>query len=320
MSKKKTVKIPMKEFVKEHKKLLQVLRSPSRKDDKREADEQEKELDAAQKSRCWDGYEPTPGKKPYSEGSCRPKSKAKAFVKKKMKKSIDFKETTVSVDSTDQMVAEKTTNPKLIEYIKLHSGLLKADGSVAKIPFPTGILTLSQREAGLYHGHFQDRDGQIVEKFDSQTVEIISKMLELKSLVPSIAQAEVAEASPSPPTDKDLAMAAHDRIDMVHNRIDALERQSLNVKGIKIKYGEFELEIRKSVRDFVNDFKLGKAAQKDTLRKAITSWRKKHAEYIPLQSDQAAAKELLANWEQHEDSFCQFVDALTRMEDEDERS
>lgn len=23
--------------------------------------------------RCWDGYEPTPGKKPYSEGSCRKK-------------------------------------------------------------------------------------------------------------------------------------------------------------------------------------------------------------------------------------------------------
>jgi hypothetical protein len=26
------------------------------------------------KSRCWEGYEPTPGKKPYEDGSCRPKS------------------------------------------------------------------------------------------------------------------------------------------------------------------------------------------------------------------------------------------------------
>lgn len=26
------------------------------------------------KSRCWEGYEPTPGKKPYEEGSCRPKN------------------------------------------------------------------------------------------------------------------------------------------------------------------------------------------------------------------------------------------------------
>lgn len=25
--------------------------------------------------RCWDGYEPTPGKKPYEEGSCKPETK-----------------------------------------------------------------------------------------------------------------------------------------------------------------------------------------------------------------------------------------------------
>lgn len=32
----------------------------------------------AKKGRCWDGYEPVPGKKPYSDGSCRPKkSKSK---------------------------------------------------------------------------------------------------------------------------------------------------------------------------------------------------------------------------------------------------
>lgn len=24
------------------------------------------------KDRCWDGYEPVPGKKPYSPGSCKP--------------------------------------------------------------------------------------------------------------------------------------------------------------------------------------------------------------------------------------------------------
>ena len=24
-------------------------------------------------NRCWDGYEPVPGKEPYSPGSCRPK-------------------------------------------------------------------------------------------------------------------------------------------------------------------------------------------------------------------------------------------------------
>ena len=27
------------------------------------------------KKRCWSGFEPTPGKKPYSKGSCRRKKK-----------------------------------------------------------------------------------------------------------------------------------------------------------------------------------------------------------------------------------------------------
>jgi hypothetical protein len=27
-----------------------------------------------QSSRCWSGYEPTPGKKPGTKGSCKPKS------------------------------------------------------------------------------------------------------------------------------------------------------------------------------------------------------------------------------------------------------
>jgi len=27
----------------------------------------------AKKTRCWEGYEPTPGKKPGTKGSCKPK-------------------------------------------------------------------------------------------------------------------------------------------------------------------------------------------------------------------------------------------------------
>ena len=26
-------------------------------------------------TRCWPGYEPTPGKKPFARGSCKPKAK-----------------------------------------------------------------------------------------------------------------------------------------------------------------------------------------------------------------------------------------------------
>ena len=37
-------------------------------------------------ARCWKGYEPVPGKKPYSEDSCRPQDGKK---KKKMKKKAE---------------------------------------------------------------------------------------------------------------------------------------------------------------------------------------------------------------------------------------
>jgi hypothetical protein len=40
-------------------------------------------------SRCWTGYEPVPGKEPYTDGSCRPAS-AKKKEKKKMKKASEY--------------------------------------------------------------------------------------------------------------------------------------------------------------------------------------------------------------------------------------
>lgn len=42
------------------------------------------------KGRCWAGYEPVPGKEPYSDGSCRPAgSKKKKKDKKKEKSASD---------------------------------------------------------------------------------------------------------------------------------------------------------------------------------------------------------------------------------------
>lgn len=40
---------------------------------------QESEKEAA--GRCWKGYEPVPGKKPLTKGSCRPVSASKAEIK-----------------------------------------------------------------------------------------------------------------------------------------------------------------------------------------------------------------------------------------------
>lgn len=50
-------------------------------------DKMEKQLE--KKARCWKGYEPTPGKKPYSDDSCR---KKEAFVSGFSKKADSFRE------------------------------------------------------------------------------------------------------------------------------------------------------------------------------------------------------------------------------------
>ena len=56
------------------------------------------EMNKEAKGRCWDGYEPVPGKEPYSPGSCQPvggkkppKDKKKKDDKKKKAMSYDKK-------------------------------------------------------------------------------------------------------------------------------------------------------------------------------------------------------------------------------------
>src|SRR5690349_20820579 len=136
------------------------------------------------------------------------------------------------------------------------------DSELTKIPFEKGALTLSQKEPGLYNGFFQDKDGQVIEKFDSITLEIIAKNMEIKDLYRS------------PATLQDVA-AAHDRIDMVQRKLD--EQPSRPLKSLKIKFGDFELELRKSVRDFAQRFAKARiqeiAIDHDLIKKAIESWR-----------------------------------------------
>lgn len=43
---------------------------------KEEIESDAREVMQSLKDRCWPGYEPTPGKKPYSPGSCKPMSVA----------------------------------------------------------------------------------------------------------------------------------------------------------------------------------------------------------------------------------------------------
>lgn len=62
------------ELVEEHKRLVETLRSGSKKEQLKEAKRQLEELKnmVDKADRCWEGYEPVPGKKPYEKGSCAP--------------------------------------------------------------------------------------------------------------------------------------------------------------------------------------------------------------------------------------------------------
>ena len=257
------------------------------------------------------------------------KKKLNKFVevqKGKVRKSKDFQETKTSVDSTDQLLAETTTSPKLIAYLR---SALNSD--LSKIPLAKGTLSLSQKEPGLYNGFFSDMQGQIVEKFDSQTIEIIAKNLQVKQYyeVPPLAQSvtpsappglPLPEDGPKGPTTEQLVNAAHDRIDMMHNRMDQVI-QNQKAKTMKIRFGDFELELRKSVRDFAQDFKKSmntSSVDSDLVQKAIKSWRKREGDTASITSDLAAAKELLSNWDQHQEAFSQIVYALQQLEKDNE--
>jgi len=124
------VKMPKEKFVAEHKKLVGVLESPSKKDDKKEAKEQKKELKEVDKGekegRCWEGYKPTPGKKPYSEGSCTKKAEDEKFdfdgnkkldahekQHKKIAEKLEKKKVDKSLDSLIEMISDQTDVRKL---------------------------------------------------------------------------------------------------------------------------------------------------------------------------------------------------------------
>lgn len=230
--------------------------------------------------------------------------KLHSFVKKhKIQKSIDFHNTKVSIDSADQLLAEKTVSEDLIKYIKA-----SIEGDISKISFSKGILTLAKKEEGLYSGFFQDSQGQVVEKFDDMTPEIVAKNMEIKNL------AEMSPVPEAPPVIDQAIVAAHDRIDYMHNRIDTLQDQ-MNSKGksLKISFGDFQLELRKSVRDFTNSFRRSKN-DSTVIKKAIESWRIKNKQVLDIPNFTQAAKELFDNWEEHSEGFSQIVYALEQIE------
>jgi hypothetical protein len=316
MKKAEEVKMPKKEFVKEHKRLLNVLNSPSHKDDKEEAKRQKQEM-----SEYTEKADPMDSTSQHLADKIRRHNQKKlhSFAKKhKIKKSIDFQETKTAVDSGDQLLAENTTSPELINYLKT-----SVDNEITKIPFSKGMLTVSQKEPGLYNAFFQDNQGQVIEKFDSQTLEIMAKNMMMKQLW---GNAEPRIASPIAPRHDEVEEMEDRRIasqeaGMAIERHNAVYHQGQQpgepiggkAKTLKVRFGDFELELRKSVKDFVSDFKKAKYMNSDLVQKSIKTWRKKMEGCMNLQSDQEAAKILFNNWDDYQEDFCQIVYAMQQM-------
>jgi hypothetical protein len=249
-------------------------------------------------------------------------------IEKSENSTIDFKNSKVMIDAKLQQVAEETAPQELINYIRLCSM-----EDINKIPFAKGTLTLSKKEEGLYSGFFQDNDGQVIHEFENMTPEIVAKNMQMKglyqSLVPDtsaqLSQPEVEPEQADAAEDREIAKeeekamkivaAAHDRIDMVHQRIDSLE-QGRKAKYIKIRYGDFELEIKKSLQQFINTFKksLVQDPQKSDIIKSIKTWRRNSK--LKFDSDMEAAKYLSSNWDSLSEEFLQTLHAERQKNNE----
>lgn len=294
------VEMDKKEFIKEHKKLVQVLESESHKDDKKEAKKQKKEMQEY-------------AKKAYKARNSYPKTmdcgsglsgKICNRNQRKLNKSIDFQDANTAIESIDHYVAEKTVPAQLMEYLNTAKEL-----DLVKLPFENGsVLIINKIQRGLYKATFQDQYGDTLENFDPQTLEMLAKNLIIKQLYsPPINHDEQDEKE-----DREIA---RDEVEEALERHNALYHkgqtpgESINARGsVRVKYGNFELEIKKSIHNFVKSFKESKVVDKNTIAKAVKAWRRNHLSSI--NSDSKAAYELLNNWDQHKESFFQTVHAM----------
>ena len=228
------------------------------------------------------------------EKQAKKEQKAKKFAKD-FKKSYDFRDTKVSIDARDQAAAETTACPKLVKYLRT-----SLQDEINKIPLEKGILTLSKKEEGLYSGFFEDRHGQIIEKFDDVTVEIVAKTLEIKNLF----------VRPAEPREEENVTEDIDALTQEIAEITAEEYKQPTT--IRIKYGELEFEIRKSINTFVNDFRKRQYTKSD-IKKSIQAWSRNYGKVHNFANDIEAAEELSKNWEENRESFFQVLHNLQQL-------
>ena len=217
--------------------------------------------------------------------SSKKKKNAKKFAKT-FKKSYDYRDHGVMIDAKDQQAAEETTNPNLIKYLSENFNWLKK-GEVNKLDTGNGVLTLTKKDEGLFNGFWQTSDGQIEEKFDDQTIAMVAKNLMIKGWVGE----EVI------PTYDEVTMAEPDE-------------STKSPSYLRIKMGDFEMELRKSIKDFVKSWN---SPDKGDIKKALNIWKSHRMK--PL-SRKDALKEILDNWDQHSEDFNQILHAVRQSEGE----
>lgn len=73
-------------------------------------------------SRCWEGYEPVPGKEPYSEDSCRPKGEKK---QQKEKKAVDLDKMPIN-----ENILPNISSQAKWRFVRTKDGLKLTDGNL----------------------------------------------------------------------------------------------------------------------------------------------------------------------------------------------
>lgn len=224
------------------------------------------------------------------------KARMKRFLENTLSKAegteLEFKDTTSVVDAVLQDIAERTANPYLLENIKQVADNIRTSGGVSKLELSSGTLTLSGKDHGLYNAMFSDLNGQVVEEFQSTTPAIIAKVLEIKQLAgPMDLAPPELELVEQGPTDEE----------------QIVEESDETPSYVRIKFGDFEFELKKSIHDFIKNYKNEK--QDSEVRKALNNW-KRNSKIFNRDSDLDTAKFLRDNWEEYLEDFKQTVSVM----------
>jgi hypothetical protein len=207
----------------------------------------------------------------------------KRFVQT-FKKSYDYPDTLTIIDAKDQQAAEEGTPKGFLSRI---ASSIKKGETIHKTEFQKGVLTLANKDANLYSGFFTDSSGQIVEKFDAHTLEMVAKTLIVKNRV----------------TDYDVYGSDEDLED------DQPTAPSTSGATLKIKFGDIEIELKKSIKNFIDSYRNTSYENADILKKAVQSWRRSQ-KLTRYESDREAAQAIINDWEANKESFSQTVFAI----------